>query len=269
MLWKAFTKIRQTAHSKNATAIIYFLCISCLFLTGCIKSAATPENVEHYMSVVVPKGEGPFPVVIFYQGTGANSRRSRAWSAWFREQGVASAIVSNAGMRHRNTNPPGSNYSEDGAVAWDILRSDPRIDTDHFALMGFSRGGQQALNAGSLFREERVEPDFVFALYPGGWGRNNCRDSHGSKTEVHFFFGDMDDVCKSDHNDSACKLIADQRDDVFFHRIENATHAYDDVMGYHFTCCSPSVEVKVVPNLDAVDATRKIIKQAIDRRWKR
>lgn len=221
------------------------------------------------MSVVTPDGQGPFPVVIFYQGTAGNSRRSRSWAAWFKERGVASAIVSNAGMRKRNQNPSGSNYSVDGALAWDILRGDPRIDTDHFALMGFSRGGQQALNAGPLFNGERAEPDFVFAFYPGGWGVNNCRDSHGPETEVHFFFGDKDDVCKAEHNDSACMRIAEHRDEVFFHRIENATHAFDDTMGNRFTCCSPPVVVKIVPNPEAVDVAREIIEQAIGRRWKK
>lgn len=92
----------------------------------------------------------------------------------------------------------------DGALAWDILCGDPRIDTDHFALMWFSRGGQQALGAGPLFGGWRAEPDFVFALYPGGWGVNSSRDLHGSETEVHLFFGGKDDVCRSEHDDSTC-----------------------------------------------------------------
>ena len=270
MPWKISAPMRPATHSVGVIPIIFILCATNLFMSGCIKnSTATADKVRQYMSVVTPEGQGPFPVVIFYQGTAGNSRRSRQWASWFREQGVASAIVSNAGMRKRNHNPSGSDYSQDGAVAWDILCSDPRIDTSHFALMGFSRGGQQALNAGFLFSNKRTEPDFVFALYPGGWGPNNCRNSHGSQTEVHYFFGDMDGVCISEHNDSACMRIAKQRDEVFFHRIKNATHAYDDTMGNRFTCCNPPVVVKVVPNPGAVDVTKEIIKEAIDRRWKR
>ena len=78
-----------------------------------------------------------------------------------------------------------STVAEDAAFAWDILTTDPRIDTRRFALMGFSRGGQQALEAAPLFGGKRAAADFVFALYPGGWGGGRCHSSHPRTTAVH------------------------------------------------------------------------------------
>lgn len=56
---------------------------------------------------------------------------------------------------------------------------------------------------------------------------------------------------------------------MFFHRIENATRAFDDTMGNRFTCCSSPVMVKILSNPDAVVVAGEIIEQAIDRRWKK
>lgn len=137
-----------------------------LVLAAC--ETITPELVQQNLTLITPEGKGPFPVFIYYQGTGGDNDRARSWAFWLRTKGVASALVDNAGMRGRRENPRGSTYVEDAAIAWDILKDNPRIDTGRFALMGFSRGGQQALDAAPVFRDRPATPSFVFALYPGG-----------------------------------------------------------------------------------------------------
>jgi len=245
-----------------------FILFSALFLvSACATLTITPEMVQKNLSVVIPDGAGKFPVVIFYQGTGGDTRRAEKWASWFKTMGVASAIVDNARMRNRTRNPTGSMYTEDGALAWDLLKDNPKIDTTRFALMGFSRGGQQALEAcPRYFEGKRVPPGFVFALYPGGWGPDSCGTSPKKPTKVHIFFGDRDDVDKYDRISPSCLSLAKWYDNVEFHELSGATHGYDDIHSYTFQCCKgQSVHVK--PNPEAVEKTKAIIEKVIKAGW--
>jgi dienelactone hydrolase len=228
----------------------------------------TVEMVRDNLYVSAPEGPGPFPVVIYYQATGGGNRFGSLWAAWFKSIGVASAMVDNAKIRGRAGNPTGSMYTEDAALAWDILAADPRIDARRFALMGFSRGGQQALEAAPHFTGRRPAPDFVFALYPGGWGIDRCYSSHPRTTAVHIFFGDRDDIESYDGVATACRRLAHVGPGIDFHELRGATHAYDDVFASTFYCCGGR-PVQVEPNPAAVEETRAIIEKAIRTRWNR
>lgn len=251
-------------------SVVLLIIASCFGAFSCATLTITPEmaqKAQKNLTLVVPEGAGKFPVIIFYQGTGGGNRRSEKWAPWLKTLGVASAIVDNAGIRNRTTNPPGSMYAEDAAIAWDLLKAHPRIDTSRFALMGFSRGGQQALEAGPYFAAERAAPTFVFALYPGGWGPDTCRSTHRGPTRVYIFFGDLDDVARYDGYGLACSRLAGGRDPVEFHELRGATHGYDDIHSYTFECCGRRA-VRVEPNHEAVEKTKAIIEKAIRARWK-
>jgi len=238
-----------------------------LGFVGSACQTITVETLRENLYVVTPAGKGPFPVVIYYQGTGGHNRRAWRWAEWFKSLGVASAIVDNARIRGRTGNPSGSMYTEDAALAWDLLTADPRIDTRRVALMGFSRGGQQALEAAPLFRGTRARADFVFALYPGGWGPDRCDSAHPGTTAVHIFFGDRDDVDRYESSGSACRRLAYVSRSIEFHELKGATHGYDDEYALTFYCCGGRA-VRVEPNRDAVERTRAIIETAIRTRWK-
>lgn len=248
---------------KGSLFLIVFLSFA---LSSCATMSVTPEMVQQHLTVVTPDGDGRFPVVIYYQGTGGDTRRAMQWASWFKTIGVASAIVDNAGMRNRTRNPSGSMYTEDAAIAWDLLQANPKLDMGRFALMGFSRGGQQALGAGPHFREKRVVPRFVFALYPGGWGHGKCMSSHRKPTEVHIFFGDLDDVSRYERVGPACRGLAKWYENVEFHELKGATHGYDDMYSYTTECCGGR-PVRVEPNPEAVERTKAIIKKAIEAAW--
>lgn len=256
--------MNRVIHKGIAILILAF----CFSLYACATATVTPEMVKENLSVWVPLGDGPFPVVIYYQGTGAHDRRSWKWAKWFDTLGVASAIVSNAHMRNRRNNPSGSRYAEDGAIVWDILKDNPQIDTSRFALMGFSRGGGMALMAGRHFKNKRVKPNFIFALYPGGWGgRDTCLCSHAKPTEVHIFYGDSDDVEKYTGYRSACRSLARSRDNIEFHLLKGAEHGYDDDVfpfTFYITNGQPC-EVKY--SAEAVEKTKSVIEKTIKAAW--
>jgi len=247
--------------------IVILIVAFCFSLYACATTTVTPEMVKENFSLRIPQGTGPFPVVIYYQGTGANNRRSEEWARWFKTMGVASAIVDNARIRKRKKNPSKSMYTKDAAFAWNLLKDNPKIDTNRFARMGFSRGGQQALEAGPHFRgKRRALPSFVFALYPGGWGIDECRSTHREPTKVHIFYGDLDDIEKYEGTLSACRGLAKWRDNVEFHELNGATHAYDDLYHFTFYCCKGR-PVLVDPNPEAVKMTKAIIEKAIKAGW--
>jgi dienelactone hydrolase len=216
---------------------VFILVIVLFLVSACAILNITPEMVQENLTVVTPEGSGKFPVVIYYQGTGRHTKPIKEWARWFKSIGVASAIVDNAKMRNRKENPTGSMYTEDAAIAWDLLKDNPKIDTTRFALMGFSRGGQQALEAGPHFKGKRVPPSFVFALYPGGWGRDSCGNTHKKPTEVHIFYGDLDDINRYDRTNSACKGLAKSSNNVKFHELRGATHCYDFISSATIYCC--------------------------------
>jgi dienelactone hydrolase len=216
---------------KGSFLLIITLCFG---VAACATTKITSEMVQKNLYVVIPEGDGKFPVVIYYQGTGAHNRRAEKWAEWFKTMGIASAIVDNARIRNRTENPDGSMYTEDAAIAWDLLKDNPKIDTNRFALMGFSRGGQQALEAGPLFKGKRTPPSLVFALYPGGWGIDRCVNTHKKPTEVHIFYGDLDDAGRYDGYNSACRSLAKWSKNVKFHELKGATHCYDDIYSYTF-----------------------------------
>ena len=81
-----------------------FLICGLLAVAGC--KTIEPEQVASNLMVVTPEGAGPFPVVIMYQGTGADSSRGWTWSRWLRGKGVASVIIDNAAIRGRAKTRP-------------------------------------------------------------------------------------------------------------------------------------------------------------------
>lgn len=244
---------------------------SCFGAFSCATVTITPDmvqKVQKNLTLVVPEGTGRFPVVIFYQGTGGGNLRAERWAAWLKTLGVASAIVDNAGIRNRTINPQGSMYVEDAAIAWDLLKAHPQIDTSRFALMGFSRGGLQALMAGPYFTGERAAPTIVFAFYPGGFGLDRCWSTHRKPTRVHIFYGDLDDVGRDEGQSFACRaLAAVSWDPVEFHELEGATHAYDTTFPPHTFQCCRNLTVRVEPNPDAVEKTKAIIEKVMKAGW--
>lgn len=116
-------------------------------------------------------------------------------------------------------------------------------------------------------RTERAAADFVFALYPGGWGGGRCHSSHPRTTAVHIFFGDRDDIERYEGQATACRALAHVTRNIEFHELKGATHAYDDDRAFTFPCCRGR-SVQVEPSRDAVEQTRAIIEQAIRTRWK-
>jgi dienelactone hydrolase len=101
-----------------------------------------------------PQGaKGKLPVVVLLHGSGGINGRDELWAKHFNEMGVASLIIdsfSNRGIVGTSNNQAllgRYNMIVDAYRGLEMLAAHPRIDGSRVAVMGFSRGGQAALNS--------------------------------------------------------------------------------------------------------------------------
>ncbi len=147
-------------------------------------------DAEHHKVIItgtlslppdVPGSAAPVPAVIILHGSAGINPGEWAWALRMNGLGYASFVVDSfTGRGIRNTEKDQSVLSmtadiADAYAALRLLATDPRIDPDRIAVMGFSRGGVAALYASMApFRRagvsgnEAVGPRFAahIAFYP-------------------------------------------------------------------------------------------------------
>jgi dienelactone hydrolase len=108
------------------------------------------------LSLPAPAADGRFPAVILAHGIGGiSAEREGAWARRLNEWGIAAFILDS--FTGRGLTPPvyaGAQRAThvaahlvDAYLALQLLATHPRIDRSRVALMGFSRGGETAVNA--------------------------------------------------------------------------------------------------------------------------
>ena len=143
---------------------------------------ARPDPLADALIVSVPPGVEKAPVVLLLEGTGGSSRMHPTWGPFLVSRGIAVVQIQSAKARgRRNWEGTGCGllYTGDPRAALETLRNRPEIDTSRFAVMGFSRGGTEALGGARSFAGAAAQPAAVFAFYPGCGGvcsRRTLRD---------------------------------------------------------------------------------------------
>lgn len=238
--------------------------IAALLLAAC--QTVTPAEVATKTQVVAPRDAIGVPVVVFYQGTGGGNKRALVWADWFKERGIASVIVDNAGLRGRTnfSGAGGLDYSGDAFSALAAVSGDPRLDVKRYALMGFSRGGTQALQAGLHLDKGAVAPALVFAFYPGDV--NDCQSSYETATQVRIFYGDQDQWGDYQGIRDTCLRKARNTPNVTVTILKGAHHGFDDDKESLWSAAGQSF--KSAPNPEALAKTRAIIDGLLKSTWK-
>ena len=96
-------------------------------------------------TVIYPAGPGPFPGVVFLQGSGAEGRwASRFLASEFARHGVAALIYDKRGVGSSTGDWQTAGFEElvgDASAAVEALRARPRIAPDRVGIHGHSQGG--------------------------------------------------------------------------------------------------------------------------------
>ncbi len=200
-------------------------------LSAC--QTTTPESLKPHLAVTEPPAGAagrPYPVVLFIQGTGGGNNRANLWAGRLAQAGIASVAIDNAGLRGR-TNLAGvapQDVAKDYAAALRLLQNDPRVDTNRHAVMGFSSGGTAALLAGGALEPGQPRPRAVVAFYPGVLGE--CAGNHPDGTNVHVFYGDLDEWGAYQGTRDACRRAVEGKASGGFHLVKGAHHGFDDTV---------------------------------------
>lgn len=236
-------------------------------LVGC-ETVAT-QDLSRFVEVVPAShsAAGPQrkPFVVFLQGTGGANLRAEMWTTWFNAHGVSTVIVDNARLRGRNDlNGVDSHYlSKDISLALAHLQTRTDLDFQRYAVMGFSRGGTAALQAGGTLKAEEPRPQFVFALYPGGAGQ--CPNTYTETTRVLVFYGEDDASGTRNGNRERCRRMAETSANGAYHGFAGTHHAYD-VMGSGVDNDGAGAYL-MKHNPMAVEETRRIILGEMLKKW--
>jgi dienelactone hydrolase len=137
-----------------------------------------PKPIALTGELRLPQGPGPFPAVILAHGCMGNGYAENTWEPQLRQWGYATFVVDSLGGRR---------LKEVCREFWKLyavervpdvygalrrLATDPRIDANRIALMGFSHGGITALSAATAWARDTFaaqgQPRFraFFPVYP-------------------------------------------------------------------------------------------------------
>ena len=109
-----------------------------------VMSSFRSGELELNAKLVLPEGEGPFPVVVFVHGSGAES----AVDTYFNPYLFAAHGIAGLAYDKRGTGGSEGDYnqnfhllSDDTAAAVEWLRKRPEVDPERIHLAGYSQGG--------------------------------------------------------------------------------------------------------------------------------
>ena len=234
--------------------------LTILILNGC--NGIKPEVMKNHIEVETVKQKKQ-PFVIFFQGSGGRNDRAYKWSQWFSKYGIASVFIDSAGARNKRSLKGINDHGLDLSPTLKVIKNNPKLDLNHYAVMGFSKGGTAALESASSLDDKQPKPDFVFALYPGN--SKGCPNSHDKTTKVHVFYGGSDDWGDYKGIRNSCKSMTDWYDNATFHLLKGAEHGYDGDEEGGFNCCGRYFVKE--PNEEALNKTKEVIFKAIQNKW--
>jgi dienelactone hydrolase len=184
-------------------------------------------------SILLPRGQPPYPAVIVLHGCNGVSPNTFAWARRLASWGYAALIINSFTPRHLvqvcdgSRALPGPERAKDVFAGAAYLRTRTDIDPARIAVLGYSHGGWTALNASTAKRIERESaPAFraIVALYPF------CppKIAPPLATDIQILAGEADDWAPA----SNCKAFVEKYGEGAPHRpilvvYPGARHSFD------------------------------------------
>lgn len=211
------------------------------------------------------------------------------WTQFFLDNGIAVVQIHSASARNmKNWEGDQVNtclgYNQDPFLAYQIAIKNKKLDPKRFALLGQSMGGIQVLNTGKDFLHTPLAA--IFALYPACISFDDeeskntaefCKINYSSnnKTAVHILYGNKDDWgntqnSKGESTFSQCKAKADAdpKDNIYFHTLKGAFHAFEGYYDVDREYTPPYVSGHNQSSVAAINATATVIAHTLSPLWK-
>jgi pimeloyl-ACP methyl ester carboxylesterase len=157
--------------------VMLMRCIAALWASGSIVGCMPGQAEVRFASgevhlagtIVMPRGRGPFPAVVFIHGSGPDSRENyRGQAVWFAHRGIAALIYDKRGVGQSTGDWRYVHFddlADDALAAVRLLRSRGDIRHDRVGLWGGSNGGWVAPLAAA--RDSNVA--FVITVSGAAW----------------------------------------------------------------------------------------------------
>ena len=204
------------------------------FLAGDV-NGSQPVTVAGELKIA--QGIGRLPAVVLMHGSGGISPTMEAWTRHLNSMGISTFVIdgfSGRGLTSVNQDQAKLgrlNFILDIYGALEILARHPRVDPERIVLMGFSRGGQDALYAGlKRFHETWNRSGAQFAGYIAFYP--DCATTYAGETDVvdrpiRIFHGTPDDY----NPVATCKAyvarLQEEKRDVTLTEYPDSQHGFD------------------------------------------
>lgn len=193
------------------------------------------EACEIVAKLFLPKGPGPFPVVIVVPGSLGVAQSHVAKADYLTDAGIAACVVDPFGMRGVTSTVANQAQYTFAASAWDVLcsavllaaRDD--IDERRIGAQGHSRGGAAVLTAATLEQRIAEPPAFglraVYGAYP--WSGHQFLRPVLGDTKVRAVIGDRDEWCLPQQVQGHVHAMRLCGGDASFRLFAGAHHSFD------------------------------------------
>nr|WP_315237666.1 dienelactone hydrolase family protein [uncultured Albidiferax sp.] len=180
--------------------------------------------------------EATVPAIVLMHGSGGIEKSMAQWVEAFNSIGVATFVVSSfepRGVKRTAEDQslvPASGTLADGLLALQLLASHPRIDAARIGVMGFSRGGSDALRSAlEPLRKAVLKSDLKFALHIAAYA--GCNQVYWSPNTTRApmlnLVGKDDDYVGAEPCEQLAKKYADAGNPIRTIAYPRAGHSWD------------------------------------------
>ena len=187
-----------------------------------------------WAKLFLPKGPGPFPVVIITPGSLGLQEHHATLAAAITDAAIAACAIDPFSTRGVVSTVERQVQFSFAASAWDVLATAevlaarPDIDPARIGAQGHSRGGSAVLSAASVHLAAAANaPKLVgvYAAYP--WSGQQFLNPAVGSTRIRAIIGDQDDWCSPMQVQAHIHAIGVASGDATLRIVPGAPHSFD------------------------------------------
>ena len=189
--------------------------------------------VEIFGKLFIPRGPGPFPVVIVVPGSLGIAPSHINKAEHFTSSGIATCVIDPFGTRGVTSTVANQAQYTFAASAWDVLATattlleSDEIDATRIGAQGHSRGGSAVLSAASI--SQFMQDDFsllgIYAAYP--WSGHQFLHPKVGQSRIRAVIGERDEWCLPQQVQGHIHAIQLLGGDASFRLFADAQHSFD------------------------------------------